>query len=564
MDNECRIDVKVRLLVKLTMAPTGAVQDKMLNCNELDSWLGQVAGRRGGCLTVQRGFTIASRTLRKNTDVKFGESPGLAPTAYTREAAVSWKNVLPGLILVGLAAGACTEERIVYRDRAPFNPPADAATGFLGYYDVSTKQTTCGNCHVGVQLEWENTAHADAWDGLQSSGHAQAFCEGCHTISELGNAVDVAAGYNSVPDSTYHDVQCESCHGPGLTHVEEPGTSQPIPTLAVSTTAANGTCAECHAGAHHPFAEEWEQSPHAEPLAYVTGRGSGAASCIPCHTAQGALEAWGVSSTYAEMDDPVEEHLGIVCAVCHDPHGSGNSAQLRFPIDVPTQENNLCMKCHHKRAEPEIDASTLRGPHSPEGPLLLGEGAGWFPPGFQLDSAVGRIAGTHGSEANPRLCATCHVASFTVNDPLTGDFTFQATGHLFLAIPCVDSAGIPTNNDCALSQRSFQACTNGACHGSVVAARSALITATTRINNLVAEVDSLIALTPPGERDSRDGRFTVADGAWFNARLGELSGSAAHNPFLIEYLLIASVDALRAEYSLSPPVTGISLERQIR
>jgi predicted CXXCH cytochrome family protein len=467
------------------------------------------------------------------------------------------------VIVLTLAAAACTEERIVFRDRAPFNPPADAASGFLGYYDVATKQTTCGNCHIGVQLQWETTAHADAWRTLQASGNAQTFCEGCHSVSQNGNAINVAAGYNAVPDSTYHDVQCESCHGPGLTHVQEPGSSQPVPTLAVSSTAENGTCAACHSGAHQPFTEEWEQSPHAQPVAYVVSRGTGAVDCIPCHTAQGVLAAWGVETRFVEQDDPITEHLGIVCAVCHDPHGSSNTAQLRFPIDVPSEENHLCMKCHHKRAEPEVESSTLRGPHSPEGPLLLGEGAGWFPPGFEVDSAIGRIAGTHGSEANPRLCATCHVARVTINDA-AGAFQFQATGHLFLAIPCVDSLGIPNANDCALGQRTFQACTTSGCHGSQTAARSALITARARTEALVAEIDTLLTLVPPDENKRNDGRFTVADGAWFNARLGELPGSPIHNPFLIEYLLLASIDVLKSEYSLSPPVTGVSLERMIR
>ncbi|MEX0691043.1 MAG: cytochrome c3 family protein [Gemmatimonadales bacterium] len=463
------------------------------------------------------------------------------------------------LVVVGLIVTACTEERIVYRDRAPFNPPADAATGFLGYYTVADRQTTCGNCHVGVQLQWQTTRHAQAWSTLRNSGSAQAFCQGCHTVSERGNPIATAAGYNAVPDSAYHDVQCESCHGPGLTHVQDPGASQPVASLAVSTTAANGTCAECHSGAHHPFADEWEASAHATRVASATRT-----ECITCHTAQGVLAAWGVDTRYTEQSDPVEQQLGIVCAVCHDPHGSGNSAQLRFPIDVPSAENNLCIKCHHKRAEPEVASATIRGPHSPEGPLLLGEGAGWFPPGFQLDSALGRIAGTHGSEANPRLCATCHVSSFSVTDPATGDFRFSATGHLFTAIPCVDSTGIPTNNDCALTQRSFQACTNAGCHGSLTAARSAYITANARIASLVDEIDALLLLVPPGENVRNDGRFTVADGTWFNARLGELTGSAIHNPFLIEYLLLASVDALETTYSLAPMPSGISRDRMFR
>ncbi len=41
--------------------------------------------------------------------------------------------------------------------------------------------------------------------------------------------------------------------------------------------------------------------------------------------------------------------------------------------------------------------------------MLLGQ-AGWWPPGIEVD---GDIVATHGTERNPRLCATCHVNSTT-------------------------------------------------------------------------------------------------------------------------------------------------------
>ncbi|HTO74076.1 MAG TPA: hypothetical protein VMJ30_09655, partial [Gemmatimonadales bacterium] len=50
---------------------------------------------------------------------------------------------------------ACTET--VYQDRPTYNPPPDASSGFLGYYDAATALTTCGNCHVGQQQDWVQT-----------------------------------------------------------------------------------------------------------------------------------------------------------------------------------------------------------------------------------------------------------------------------------------------------------------------------------------------------------------------------------------------------------------------
>ncbi len=69
-----------------------------------------------------------------------------------------------GALLATLIVGACTETQ--YVERSPVNPPPDAASGFVGYFDASTKLTTCGNCHVTTQKQWETTAHASAWAAL--------------------------------------------------------------------------------------------------------------------------------------------------------------------------------------------------------------------------------------------------------------------------------------------------------------------------------------------------------------------------------------------------------------
>src|SRR4029077_6695543 len=119
--------------------------------------------------------------------------------------------------------------------------------------------------------------------------------------------------------------------------------------------------------------------------------------------------------------------LPLVCATCHDPHGSDNPKQLRFSIGAASIDDNLCIKCHQRRADP-TQVTTRNSVHSPEGPTLLGL-AGWFPPGM---SAGDSIIGTHGTPSrNPQLCATCHVSRFTATDKATGKFTFQSTGHRF-------------------------------------------------------------------------------------------------------------------------------------
>lgn len=471
----------------------------------------------------------------------------------------------------GMAA-ACTTERIVFRE--PVNPPPDAASGLLGYFDASQRQTTCGNCHIGQQAEWKRTAHAVAFETLENTPGNQPFCFSCHTVTERGNALTAPSGWDVIQDVAYQDVQCESCHGPGVNHVENPDNADNVPLASIKVSLdGENNCGECHQGEHHPFVNEWATSKHATPNPTPAGR----AECVACHTAQGAFAAWGIRANFLEASAPLGQQEGIVCAVCHDPHGGrsdltpgggeggpgSNIAQLRFPIDVPSQELNLCVKCHHKRAEPETQSATIRGPHSPEGPLLLGEGAGWFPPNFQPE--IAKILGTHGSEGNPKLCATCHVAGFEISDAATGAFLVRSVGHSFEAIPCVDGSGAPTGaTDCALTERTFAACSSSGCHGSQEVARSALTTARARIGQLTDQVDILLA-RPEVAPDNvqNDGRFTVADGAWFNSQLAKLPGSPIHNPFLMEQLLIATIDQLRQTYNIPATVIGVSMTRQI-
>ncbi|MGD8602696.1 MAG: cytochrome c3 family protein, partial [Gemmatimonadota bacterium] len=338
---------------------------------------------------------------------------------------------LMSLAILALSAlSGCVDEKIVYRDRDLFEDPLAAAGDFLGYSDVADTLTVCGNCHVSPQGEWQGTAHAGAWETLQESGHAATYCEGCHTVNELGNAVTETAGYNATGEERYHDVQCESCHGPGLEHVTDPkGSTIPLAPMTVGVDNTQG-CGECHNGDHHPFVEQWETSAHA-----VSSGDSHDVSCQQCHTGNGALVAWGFDAPYLEQG----ETFDITCAVCHDPHSDKHDKQLRFPVGGVPIEQNICSQCHDRRTEPDSTSSHGLEPHSPETGLLQGD-VGWFPPGLEIDR--GEIIASHGSEGNEKLCATCHVARFDVTDEQTGDFVFTAVGHGFNAIPCTDASGV--------------------------------------------------------------------------------------------------------------------------
>lgn len=471
-----------------------------------------------------------------------------------------------GLPIIGVASlvAGCTSEKIVYRDRTDFAAPPAAAASFVGYYDETNKQTVCGSCHVDFQVRWKKTKHANAWADLQASGHATGVCEACHSVNNKGNFVtDTAVGYRSTKAARYRDVQCESCHGPGLTHASGPNSgNRPLASIMVDTNATSG-CGECHGGTHEPFVDEWK-------LANAAGMShshiqkppqqSTDPTCKGCHSAQGALLAFGVTDNYAEKTSATWQP--IVCATCHDPHGSDNAGQLRFSIGAPNIDDNLCMKCHRRNADPS-KVTTRNEAHSPEGPTLLGV-AGWFPPGMNVSDS---IYGTHASPAkNPKLCAGCHVQRFSTTNSAG---TFTATGHRFIAAPCVDANGLPTaTQNCQISGKTFRACVSGGCHGTENAARSAYTTAEARIAALETTLSALIAQAKAGAKKAEcnfpNPTYTTCNGAAFNLTIAKSEGSFVHNPFLTEQLMIASINQMKKDYGLASANITVDLTPMFR
>jgi hypothetical protein len=535
--------------------------------------------------------------------------------------------VLLGLIV--LVAAGCTDT--VYKDRPPFNPPPDANSGFLGYFTASEQQTTCGNCHVGQQADWIQTRHATAWATLQADPAAEASCEVCHTVNSRGNQAAASVGYDAVKDPAYYDVQCESCHGAGFDHVQNPTTvaTRPIPSIMVfppeppntppptaADTAAivNSGCGGCHQGAgpsrNHNYLKEWKLSRHG----ILNDHAAPSVDCQPCHEAKGALAAWGVNTTYKELGTTTL--LPQTCAVCHDPHGTARDpatnqpwpGQLRFPITSPVIEVNLCTRCHNRRGE--ATPTNARGPHAAQGPVLFGT-AGYFPPGTIYDSNA--ILTTHGSSANPRLCAGCHVNALTGVD--AGGNEVSYSGHSFHPLPCFmpGSPGVVDTtftNACPFDEpsRSWGACAASGCHSVPVAVQRfndirtekegyldvlwvdldgdetldpypadtgylAKIQATypdsLKFCNEDPTSTSNLCLTADDTANNR--RLTSAKGALFNAQLlGDSLAShpdgshGVHNPFLYRALLQSSIADLEAGYVGFLPAPPASVQQKIQ
>ncbi|UCC71160.1 MAG: hypothetical protein JSV86_12280 [Gemmatimonadota bacterium] len=499
-------------------------------------------------------------------------------------------------VLLGMAlAVGCTDEETVFTDRPVFDEPADVA-GFLGYYMVDgsfeAKQTACGNCHATYQASWHTTGHADAWAGLQSSDHAAAYCENCHTVSQLGNLEVEDVGWPATGDERYHDVQCESCHGSGLEHASGPtAANAPLCSVEAGTTATVG-CGECHNGAHHPFVEQWEESNHGSTPAWEeSGSTTSRASCRICHEGRQALvDVFGETSNYLEKDgtDPLPIH----CVVCHDPHGTDFEGNLRADPHS-SGLTNLCIRCHARSGTPP----SSHGPHAAQGLLILGENVGWIPPDFLSPTFGGFLPEPHAHGETDEMCATCHVTTFEVTEPET----FNSVGHTFEAISCLDAVtGVPVPGPCENTDRDFRVCDT--CHGGE---------GQIMLEDLVAEINLLLDQLWDDEDadcvlDQGDGGLlplvvfpdtltlypdddliTVAEGAWWNAQLAythdrpcfgdatlyfglagddeepadgtkdgihvsahKASGEGIHNPDLLRALLEASIEAVIEFYGL--------------
>jgi predicted CXXCH cytochrome family protein len=486
-----------------------------------------------------------------------------------------WNRAIPSALLLAgaVALVSCVDEDVVFDNRPIYQTIADSARGFVGYADPSSesKLTFCGQCHGDMQAQWEQTAHADAWAGLQSSDHAQEFCEACHTVNSLGNVLpeptpgQAVGGHIAVETGRYHDVQCESCHGPGLEHVLGPASANvPLAPAEVGTDLSFG-CGECHQGAHHPFVEEWEESEHGNVIPFAAENESD--GCYLCHSGEGALTRLGVDADYLEKEALLgsDHYAQITCVVCHDPHGSDNAAQLRFPVTTTDTDQHLCAVCHDRQARADTNPlpEYLRT-HAPAAGLMDGD-AGWFPPG----SGIGPSQITHAHGSAERLCASCHVVAYTAVDPETEE-EFISQGHRFLGAPCVGEGGRPTDRqDCVFTAeaRDFQGCLS--CHGSEEEAAQLLRDALSDLLPRVRALQARLREIDPngtgagGEIDPGDFRYTVAEGAYFNLTVAvsadglpssdqsarwALAPTVVHNPPLIAALVEASLDALDAEY----------------
>jgi hypothetical protein len=325
--------------------------------------------------------------------------------------------------------------------------------------------TGCDNCHykrydaiTGVLKDPSNltcvadfslTKHADAFtrkiNGESTGSLFRVTCASCHVLGYDTTPAATNGGFDDImlqtgwtwptnmPGTTNNppvvvtnnwaemdpalrlkaNIQCESCHGPGLRHMLS---SVSLKTNTIGISLSAGNCGACHDKlAHHVKNYQWGQTLHATGYVFRTG------SCAPCHTTKGFIDA---NDPGFHLDDTTKTNLargtyneGVTCAACHDPHSTGKGAyQLRKinSFTILTTSNQVvtrggdgivCMNCHHNRYDAEarvmVSGGSSQGPHhSGQADMLFGTNAIQY--GMDMPSS------RHWDVVS-NTCVTCHM-----------------------------------------------------------------------------------------------------------------------------------------------------------
>jgi len=174
-------------------------------------------------------------------------------------------------------------------------------------------------------------------------------CAACHdqVAVELAGTPHGKAGFEQL--SPYG---CESCHGPGSLHAEDPDNVAWRPTLTgKSPRELSAMCTDCHDDGNQRF---WQGSRHD-----VRGL-----ACTDCHSvhafksdvaqlqAATAMEQCYTchkdvrAETWKNSHHPIREGK-ISCADCHNPHGSPTPKLIKA-----ASVNDQCYTCHAEKRGP--------------------------------------------------------------------------------------------------------------------------------------------------------------------------------------------------------------------
>jgi len=129
----------------------------------------------------------------------------------------------------------------------------------------------CAGCHAEIVSIWQKSRHAHAFATLENKGkHFDPECLACHVVGlkpweapENASVEDRkfagGTGFLSLQTTPHlKNVQCENCHGPARTHLENNN-------IKPANNDPKMICANCHQGSHSPvfdFETYWPKIKH--------------------------------------------------------------------------------------------------------------------------------------------------------------------------------------------------------------------------------------------------------------------------------------------------------------
>jgi DmsE family decaheme c-type cytochrome len=238
-----------------------------------------------------------------------------------------------------------------------------------------------------VQNPTQQTPASDA------SYVGQDTCLSCHDET-IGNYKESAHHRAADPRSPAATQGCESCHGPGSKHVEDPTSVKPKQFTAMTADEVNATCTTCHSRGEHAL---WDGSQH-------ESRG---VTCTTCHSVHSSVSETAqlkkktqtevCASCHRDKASKVDRsgHMPVregkmECSTCHNIHGSTNVKLLRKGDSVAES----CVSCHADKRGPFLwehapsrdGCATCHDPHGSSNDRML-------------------------ISKPPSLCQRCHIAT---------------------------------------------------------------------------------------------------------------------------------------------------------
>ena len=256
-----------------------------------------------------------------------------------------------------------------------------------------------------------STAAATAQLASQATGFVgDETCATCHDTETKGLHESLHGKVqNAKTPAAKTGRTCETCHGPGQTHVDS-GKKEDIKRFTtLSARDVNETCVSCHNRGDHA---NWQGSMH----------DARNVSCVTCHSVhnpksdKGQLKTVTVTQTCETCHKqeamkvkraghmPVREGK-MDCTSCHSPHGSNNVRMLKTGNTI----NEACASCHTEKRGPYLwehaagreNCASCHDPHGSNNDRML----------------VAKV---------PMLCQRCHISSG--HPPTIYDATQLANG----------------------------------------------------------------------------------------------------------------------------------------